>query len=166
MIITPVRLRLPLLVCMVAMLCPVVAAAEAKADDHAWRHALGVSAGNPQVVALSYERAFSSRYRGQLNVGSMPPIVASVNGRLIYLLRQGRWRPYVSAGLGWAHAWGTDTGSTAGPSNYGWLAAGLRVDIGRLVVFAEFGALPGLREDRGLPDEVPVVATGLLWTFD
>ena len=104
-----------------------------------WRHAAGVSAGMPQVIAFTWEFGPKAPYRLQANVGGVL-VLNSMSVRGILIPRINKFSPYAFAGGGIIFGTNEDD-DWDGFSPFGWFGGGLRVPIQRASVFAEIAGI-------------------------
>ena len=124
-----------------------------------WRHAAGISAGMPQVIAFTWEFEPKAAYRLQANVGGVL-LLNSVSVRGLLIPRVNKFSPY--AFLGTRIIFGTnEEDDWDGFSFFGWFGGGLRVPIKQTSVFAEIAGI----ETTDDFDISPNVAAGILWNY-
>jgi hypothetical protein len=122
-----------------------------------YRSAGGVSVGLPQIIALTVEREVSPHLRLQGNFGTAVAI-SSLNGRMIAVADDLVVQPYLFMGGGVLTALGA-LDSTVFP--YVWYGAGLRLELDRVILFAEAGTVSALASSE-MDESAPVGAVGLL----
>lgn len=137
---------------------PTLAAEESTLTPDRLRHAAGVSAGIPQVIAFTWEFEPKAPYRLQANVGGVL-ILNSLSVRGLLIPRTNKFSPYAFAGGG--IIFGTNEDDWDGFSPFGWFGVGLRIPIKRVSVFAEIAGI----EDSDDFVMSPNVAAGILWNY-
>jgi len=124
---------------------------------------LGLSAGVPHTLSLTYERSVVGPLRLQGSVGSIV-IFSSACARAL-VAGSGRLQPYAFAGGGVLYKIPTDTGTSDGWTGYAWWGPGLRLRFGRLYVWTEWSFLTGLNTSNGYDSNANGPAAGVLWAF-
>lgn len=128
------------------------------------RFALGLSAGSPQIVAVTGEYTLRPSLHLQANAGTLIVITAG-SLRLIGVPETMKLAPYVFLGGGGLYILPLDGGGEEGFSRFTWWGFGLRLRAGRARVFVEGGELRGLNRNHGYESYYPAVAAGLLFTL-
>lgn len=122
---------------------------EASAEP-ARANAVGLVAGSPQWVGVSYERAFSRHLSIGLHVGTLG-FFSSLGARLVIGSTDAGFRPRLGLGLALINAlYQEDSDDPDGMAAYAWPAVGLTWRNRRLLVAADVGWLFTGNRDAGL----------------
>jgi len=133
-------------------------------------NAIGVVAGVPQTVAVTYWRALTPGVQLGLHAGSAV-LFSAAGARLQVGPGPRGLRPYAFAGYAAIHSTGEDFGDPEGLSGYLWIGPGVSFQTRRFTVCAEICALLGGAKNHGLGDKAwvfpfnPAVSGGLLFRF-
>lgn len=122
------------------------------------RHAVGISAGVPQVLAFTWEGELKPRLRLQTNVGSVI-YLNCLNARLLVLPMTDKFSPYGYVGGG--IFFGVSDDDWDGFESFVWFGIGLRFPIKRVTAFVELSGIKG--QDSFLAS--PTGAIGFLWQY-
>jgi hypothetical protein len=122
------------------------------------KHAIGVSAGVPQVLAFTWEAETRPRVRFQFNVGSVI-YLNGINARLVLLPMTQTFSPYGFVGGG--IFFGVSDDDWDGFESFGWFGLGLRFPVKRVTGFVELSGIKG--SDDFLAS--PTGAVGILWQY-
>jgi hypothetical protein len=113
-------------------------------------NAVGLVAGSPQWVGVSYERAFSRHLSIGLHVGTLG-FFSSLGARLVIGSTDAGFRPRLGLGLALISAlYQEDSDDPDGMAAYAWPAVGLTWRNRRLLVAADAGWLFTGNRDAGL----------------
>jgi len=153
--------------CMVVAACLSPAALPGDAAAAASKNAIGVCAGVPQTLALTYERSLSPNLAVRIHAGSVV-IWSSAGARLQWGTTGDGIKPYLFAGVAALHARAEDYGDPEGTTTYLWLGPGASFNADRWSFFAEVSALLGGNDDKGLGDDwvfpfSPAIAGGIMF---
>jgi hypothetical protein len=123
-----------------------------------WRHAAGVSAGMPQVIAFTWEFEPKAPFRLQANAGGVLILNSlSIRGLLVPMID--KISPY--AFMGGGIIFGTNEDDWDGFSPYAWFGVGLRVPMQHVTGFVELSGV----EYSDDPFGSPTGAVGILWQY-
>jgi hypothetical protein len=141
-------------------------AADSSQSDGSRRNAIGVCAGVPQTISLTYERALSSHLAARVHVGSVV-LLSSAGARLQWQSSRAGLQPYFFGGGALIHAVAEDYGNPEGTAAYIWLGPGVNLSLDRWMLYTEVSALLGGDDDKGLGDDwifpfSPAITVGIL----
>ena len=130
------------------------------------RHAIGICAGAPQTLGVTYERSLGSHFAARVHVGSVV-LFSSAGARLQWGYNKNGFQPYLFAGAAAIHSVAGDFGNPEGTAAYLWVGPGASIRGDRWIFFTEVGALLGGDDDGGLGHDwvfpfSPVVAAGIM----
>jgi hypothetical protein len=152
------RVLITTVIFMVSLTC--ARAVEALDSDRAvvW----GVTAGSPQLLALTLETHQNRSLRFQASLSTVV-LASSLTGRVLLTRISGSARPYGFVGGGLFNVGEGDGGGARGTTGLVWSGGGLSVPIRSLRLFAEIGIMGGLDKDKGFESPLPTVAVGILF---
>ena len=124
--------------------------------------ALGVTVGDPQLVALTLETHQKAPVRLQANLSTII-LYTSVSGRVILIRPSGRYLPYGFAGGGVLHTAIGDWETASGATSFVWAGGGLRLRYGAVALFGELGHYGGMDTSKGYEPSQTSYAVGFLY---
>lgn len=134
----------------------------ADADRRHDRSALGLSAGIPQGLALTYDTPLDGRVRFQAHLFTLL-VYTSVGARAILPVPDWPVRPYAFGGFGLTHQAVGRYDAPAGGAGFLWWGGGIRWWMGPVLGFVE---LSRLSSSAWNADDLTMgAAVGLLWSW-
>lgn len=130
------------------------------------KNAIGVCAGAPQTLAITYERSLAPKLALRVHAGSVV-FFSSAGGRLQWGSGGSGFKPYLFAGVAAVHSRAEDYGDPKGTTSYLWFGPGANFNADRWTFFAEINALLGGNDDKGFGDDwvfpfSPAIAGGIM----
>ena len=130
---------------------------------------IGVTAGAPYILGLTYERGFSPKYSMQVHAGYFV-YFQSAGLRLNYSFQPQGIVPYLFIGGTVVKSYAEDYGDPHGTTRYLWVGPGVSYSHRKFKIFLEVCALPGGNDYRGIGNDWifpfdPAVGAGLLFRF-
>jgi hypothetical protein len=153
--LTRISLRALLTTALVLILSSASANAVGTKEDHgsvAW----GVTAGSPQMIALTLETHQNRSLRLQVNAGTII-LASSLTCRVLLTRLSGDARPYAFLGGGLLHIAECEGGGGCGATGLVWGGGGLAVPVGSVRLFGEIGIMGGMDRDKGYEPAAPAV---------
>ncbi len=153
------KMRTILLAALVLVLAsaPVMALEETdKCRSGVW----GVTAGIPQLLALTLETHQNRPLRLQVSVGTIVQ-ASSMTGRLVFTRTSGSFRPYIFAGGGLFNV--SEGDGALGTTTFAWGGYGLTVPVRSLRLYCEVGFMGGLDTEKGFAAGGPSLAMGVMF---
>lgn len=158
------RCRRLVMGCAVALLLIGAAAPAQSLTRDPRRSRLGLTAGSPQTLAITYEYALVGALQLQANVGSVI-FYSSVSGRVLALPDQWRVQPYLFLGGGALYSINYEQMDGDGWTGFTWFGAGIRLRLGRFRLFGELGSIDNLNESKDYETHYSTAAVGILITI-
>jgi hypothetical protein len=122
----------------------------------------GLTAGSPQMIALTLETHQDGPLRLQVNFGTIV-LASSVTCRLLLTRVSGDVRPYAFLGGGMLHVGECEGDGGCGATGLVWGGGGIAVPVGSVRLFGEIGVMGGMDESKGYESPAPAVAAGILF---
>jgi len=126
--------------------------ADVASADPPYKNAIGVCAGAPQTLAVTYERSLAHKLSVRIHAGSVY-FFSSAGGRLQWGSGGNGFKPYLFAGIAAVHSNPENYGDPDGTTSYVWFGPGVNFNVDRLTFFAEINALQGGNDDKGFGDD-------------